>query len=855
MKKNHCVKPSWPVLRCYEGEHLFRVAMPLGGIGTGTVSLGGRGQLRDWELGNRPAKGFQPDHTFFVLYAQPTGGQAVIRALEGAILPVEFEGASGCPTPNHGLPRFRRCVFETAYPLAAVRLSDPEVPLEVRLEAFNPMVPADVEASGIPLAVLRYVLRNRTSKRVVAAVCGNLQNFIGAPDRPKEWGPNTTTVRVGANGWRGLFFSSTSVPADHPRWGTLALTTDVQEISTRTAWRGGGWGFPLLDFWDDLSADGRLEEVQRSAGDLMPMGSLAAQVIVPPNGERAVTFLLSWHFPNRQGWHSSETDSKETKQAIVGNYYATRYSDAWDVIEKTAPHLVELERRTVRFVEAFCASDGPDAIKEAALFNLSTLRSQTCFRIESGHLMAWEGCHDKSGCCFGSCTHVWNYEPATAFLYGELARSMREVEFRYALQENGLMAFRAELPLGRAATFGKAAADGQLGCIVKMYREWQLAGDDAWLRDLWPGVRRALEFCWVPGGWDADQDGVMEGCQHNTMDVEYYGPNPQMQFWYLAALRAAEEMARYLGEGDFAARCRRLFEQGSSWVDTHLFNGEYYEHEIRPPADPSAIAAGLQVGMGAKDPSQPTAQLGSGCLADQLVGQHLAHLCDLGYLADRRKIRKTLQSIWKYNRRSPLYGHFNHLRSFALSDETALLMASYPRGRRPKEPFPYFNEVMTGFEYTAAAHMIYEGQEKNGLKAIADIRSRYDGKRRNPFNEAECGHHYGRAMASWGAFLAWTGFHYSAVTRTLRFIPREGRHFWSTGYAWGVYELTSAGTGRWKVNVTVQEGRLNVRRLILDGAGEVLLPSEREMESGQCLSVSLSKKRSERAAHDHVSGG
>ena len=104
----------------------------------------------------------------------------------------------------------------------------------------------------------------------------------------------------------------------------------------------------------------------------------------------------------------------------------------------------------------------------------------------------------------------------------------------------------------------------------------------------------------------------MEGCQHNTMDVEYFGPNPQMEGWYLGALRAAEEMARYLGEAEFAATCRDLFERGRAWTDAHLFNGEYYEHEVRPVKDAAEIDPGLLVGMGARDLSDPDYQLGAG---------------------------------------------------------------------------------------------------------------------------------------------------------------------------------------------------------------------------------------------------
>jgi hypothetical protein len=172
------------------------------------------------------------------------------------------------------------------------------------------------------------------------------------------------------------------------------------------------------------------------------------------------------------------------------------------------------------------------------------------------------------------------------------------------------MSFRVQLPLNRAQSFGLAAADGQMGCIVKLYREWQHSGDESLLRDLWPHARRALSFAWIEGGWDGDVDGVMEGCQHNTMDVEYYGPNPQMQLWYLAALRAAAEMARALGDDEFSLLCRTLFARGSEWTDRHLFNGEYYVHLITPPPEGQEIAPGLRVGAGAKYPRKPAYQLG-----------------------------------------------------------------------------------------------------------------------------------------------------------------------------------------------------------------------------------------------------
>ncbi|HJZ46971.1 MAG TPA: GH116 family glycosyl-hydrolase [Roseiflexaceae bacterium] len=836
----------WPILTRYDQDHLARIALPLGGIGTGTVSLGGRGNLHDWEIVNRPAKGFTPPNSFFALWTHPQDGATVTRALEGALHP-HYEGSSGSTAANHGLPRFRSCSFAAAYPFGQVLLADPDVPLDVRIEAFNPLIPADADSSSIPVAILRFVLSNPSAQPIAAAVCGSVQNFIGMDGSSGAASRNVNRFRraEGAVPLQGLALSSEGVDLDAEQFGTMALATTAREgVSYRTAWAQLSWGNTLLDFWDDFSDDGELEQRERGDADA-PIASLAAKVIIPAYATEAITFLLSWHFPNRQSWTPGGKGvwlgmgACENGAPTIGNYYATRYSDAWDAAARTAAALPELEEQTLRFVEAFCASDLPEVVKEAALYNLSTLRTQTCFRTPDGRFWGWEGCHDQHGSCYGSCTHVWNYEQATAFLFGDLARSMREIEFAQATRDDGLMNFRVHLPLEHALGWGLAAADGQMGCIMKMYRDWQLAGDDQMLRELWPRVRAALEFCWVPGGWDADRDGVMEGCQHNTMDVEYYGPNPQMGFWYLGALRAGEEMARYLGEDDFAATCRDLFERGGRWSDQHLFNGDYYEHEIRPPGVGAAIAPGLRHhSMGASDLSDPDLQLGAGCLVDQLVGQYMAHVCGLGYLAEPGRIQRTLQSIMRYNFKPSLYGHFNHMRSFALNDESALLMATYPKGRRPTRPFPYFTEVMTGFEYSAAVHMLYEGQVDAGLRCIGAIRARYDGKRRSPFDEAECGHHYARAMASWAAVLALSGFHYSGVDRSMTFAAPEQRvqAFWSNGYAWGTCTRTPAPDGA-DVELTVLHGTLALRRLTITGVGVAEFETPRVIGAGERLAV------------------
>ncbi|MCD6200230.1 MAG: hypothetical protein J7K46_00305 [Bacteroidales bacterium] len=802
---------EWPVLKHYDEHHLDKIALPVGGIGTGTISLGGRGNLQDWEIMNRPAKGYNPGPgiqrtaPFFAVYVNK-GDKKITKILEGPMPLFAYEGSSGAVATNHGWPRFRHASFDAAYPFGQVHLWDSTVPVRVTIRAFNPMIPGDPDNSGIPLAVFRVVLQNVSGDNLDASVCYSMQNFIGEDGHGGLAIGNRNEFRE-ENRLKGIFMSSSGVNPGAEQWGTMAVTTTADHVSYRTHWKPWRWGTSLLDFWDDFSRDGRLEE-RPGMLDKKPMASLAASVTIPAGETRTLDFYLTWDFPNRKAWSDS----------MLLNYYSEHYTDAWDVIRKVLPELPDLEKKTVLFVQTFCNSDLPEAVKEAALFNTSTLRTQTCFRISNGNFYAWEGCNDRSGCCMGSCTHVWNYEQATGFLYGSLARNRRYIEFGLATENNGMMNFRVKLPPHESKRFGHAAADGQMGAIIKMYRDWQLSGDDDFMKSLYPQVKKALYFAWLPGSWDANRDGVMEGVQHNTMDVEYFGPNPQMEIWYLGALRAVEEMARYVGDKHFADTCHTLFVLGSTWTDKNLFNGEYYIHKVQVPADSGEIEPGLIVGMGSRKISHPEYQLGEGCLVDQLVGQYAAHVSGLGYLVQPAHVKTTLHSIMKYNYRNSGFDRFNCFRCYTAGNEAGLVMASYPYGR-PENPFPYFTEMMTGFEYTAAVGMLFEQQTDNGLKNIRNIRNRYDGEKRSPFDEAECGHHYGRAMASWSAVLALTGFHYSGVTKEMTFTSRNGKYFWSDGEAWGEILISSGKTGK-NVTIHVMHGTLQLKKLILVGYGE-----------------------------------
>ena len=811
---------EWPVLRSYDAAHLQRISLPLGGIGTGTIGLGGRGDLRDFEVGNRPAKGFRPERSLVAIRTQADGEPARAMLAEGP-LPIEtYQGAFGSAAPNHGWPRFAECSFDAAYPLGQVRLRDDDFPISVDLQGFNPFVIGDVETSGIPVAILRYRLTNTGVRRQHTTVALAMSNIVGANGTEDATCDNRNTYRAG-DGLAGLTMTAPGLPADAEAAGELTialLADDAMAVSHRTGWADLSWGNSLLDFWDDLLDDGRLEERETVAE--RPTGTIAGQVVVEPGAGVDVTFLITWNFPNRRAWQSSGTPDGRSADALIGNAYSGRHPDSWQTAVDVAGRLSELESRTVDCVRTVLAADVPGEITEAALFNISTLRTETVFQSAAGDYYGWEGTGDHAGSCHGTCNHVWGYEFATSLLFAPVARSFRETQFGRCTDERGVMSFRVGLPVEESQAWGMAAADGQMASLVHLYLDWQLSGDHDQLQRLWPAAKRAMEFCWVPGGWDADRDGVMEGVQHNTMDVEYYGPNPQMGSWYLAALRACEEMAGAVGDEDFAGYCRRLFSSGSGWLDEHLFNGSYYRHEVRPVSDPSTIADGVRHhSMGSASTDNPQLQLADGCLVDQLVGQYAAFLVGLGPLLDGDQVRTALHSVHRRNFRRGFGHHFNPMRSYVLGDESAVLMCTYDEGKRPQQPFPYFNEVMTGFEYTAATGLLQIGATAEALEIIGAIRSRYDGAKRNPFDEAECGHHYARAMASWSAFACWNETSYSGREQKL-IIGRPDRvSFWSTGTAFGSWDPHTR-------TVQVVGGRLRLQRILL---GEIEHPAPRPL--------------------------
>ncbi|MCB1124502.1 MAG: hypothetical protein KJT03_23315, partial [Verrucomicrobiae bacterium] len=400
--------------------------------------------------------------------------------------------------------------------------------------------------------------------------------------------------------------------------------------------------------------------------------------------------------------------------------------------------------------------------------------------------------------------------------------SLRETEFFISQNEEGHQAFRDTLPLQEPNHSFHAAADGQLGGPMKVYREWRISGDTDWMRRLWPRVKSSMDYCIRT--WDPKGKGILEEPHHNTYDIEFWGPDGMCTSFYLGALLAMIKMGDALKED--VSRYQHQLEKGKQYMESELYDGEYFIQKIvweglqaKNPVEDSGRSLQLNYSDEALEllkKEGPKYQYGAGCLSDGVLGCWIANMCGLDDFIDRDKVKSHLEAVYRYNFKKDLTNHVNPQRpSFAMGNEGGLLLCSWPKGGKLTLPFVYSNEVWTGIEYQVASHLIEVGEIEKGLDIVKEVRKRYDGRKRNPFNEYECGNWYARALASYGLIQSLTGVRYDAVDRILYIDSKVGNDFTS------VFSCNSGfgrvGVTKGKPFVRMDSGRIDVKKCLVSG--------------------------------------
>ncbi|MEN7547665.1 GH116 family glycosyl-hydrolase [Rapidithrix thailandica] len=747
----------------FSGNELDFIGMPIGGICAGQVYLGGDGQLWYWDIFN--IKTLDPGGSGDKFYKNPMRQDHKFE--QGFALKTTYQGKTQLKALNR--KGFEDISFRGEYPIGKVDYQDEAFPVTTYLEAFSPFIPTDSENSGLPLIVLEYRIKNIKKEPVEVTLGGWLQNtatyFKGQPNQGRHVNRLHATGEMLqlvclAEGDKAL--------EELPDYGNMTLSLLKPGNAKGAAGSEVKGDFGAEQFFGAL--DNRSES-QTAIGNKL-IGGLSEAFVLQPEEEKTVTFLLSWYFPNL---HKPESGLPGLKNLDnLRFYYHKKFSSSQAVANYVAGNQA-LIRNTKNWNETWYNSSLPYWFLDRSFVNTSTLATTACYRFDDltedpdneGRFYAWEGVYLGDG----TCTHVFHYEQALGRLFPNLARQLRsQVDFGLSYQENGIISYRGELSHQGHHDGRGHAVDGQTGTILRAYREHTMSPDREFLETYWPKIKNSVK---VLIAQDQEKtgatDGILEGAQYNTLDRIWFGKIPWISTMYNAALLAGAAMAEEAGDIAFAKQCKEIADKGYRNLPKELFNGEYFIQQL----DSGHLEA---------------PNTNQGCHIDQVLGQAWAWQAGLGRVLPEKETRQALQALFRYNFLPDVGPYLDSAfikpqRFYALPGEGGTLICSFPQGGEKMAPgkinseweklvVGYFSECMTGFTWQAASHMIAEGQLPEGFAVIKAIHDRYHPSRRNPYNEIEYGNHYTRAMASYGAFVAVSGFTYHGPEGRIGFTPK-----------------------------------------------------------------------------------
>lgn len=808
----------------YKGEYLDKVAFPIGGMGAGMFALEGTGAISHMSIRNRPELYHEPN-MFAAISVK--GSDKGAKVLEGQVPKWKMFGprgtGNGAHGANYGLPRFSRAEFKARFPFGTTHLKDEDLPLEVTLTGWSPFIPTDEDNSGLPVGALEYEFVNTGEEAVEAVFSYNSRNFVLQHNQKGTVEPVP-----------GGFVLAQKGTEEHPHLETnFAIFTDEPGTVVDHCWFRGGWFDPLTMVWETVK-EGKVkanEPVEEGA----PGASLFVPFVLGPGEKRTIRVMMAWYVP-KSDLHFGEAgedegdcftpaalglgeEGKESPDTTYRPWYSSRFRNVNEVAEYWRENYNDLYERSTLFKDAFYSGTLPPEVMEAIAANLTILKSPTVMRQYDGRMWNWEGCSDDWGCCHGTCTHVWNYAQAIPHLFPALERSLRHTEFCEDQNGEGHQMFRSNLPVSPGKHDFHSAADGQLGGIMKVYREWRISGDNHWLENIYPMVKTSMDYCIKT--WDPKGKGVLEEPHHNTYDIEFWGPDGMCTSFYLGALTALSEMGKFLNRE--VSRYEELCTKGKKYMEERLYDGEYFIQDIRwtglnapdPVKAQSFHTQYSDEALAVLKKEGPKYQYGKGCLSDGILGSWIAGMCGLEDPLDAQKVRSHLMAVHKYNLKDDLTDHVNPQRpTYALGSEGGLLLCSWPKGGKLSLPFVYSNEVWTGIEYQVASHLMLMGQVDEGLDIVRACRDRYDGRTRNPFNEYECGSWYGRALSSYGMLQGLTGVRYDAVDKVLHIDSKIGDFtgFLSTENGFGTVSLKGG-----KPALKMFMGKIEVEKVLVSG--------------------------------------
>jgi uncharacterized protein (DUF608 family) len=771
-----------------------RCGLALGGVGSGWFELRHDGRFRNWNICNNepyaagPALGDKARHAlFFLVRFHERGGHPFIKILQ---IPDEVD-TGAVPSQFFAFPYMtgiERIDYEASFPFSRLRFRDRDLPLDIELEAFSPFIPHDIRNSSLPAAVFRFRVRSRAKRPAEVMLLAALQGFAGHDVARKRFAGR---VVEGAD-WRMMELGAEMIDPAHDTWGTQAMMSLAADSTWYLGWDHRHPYYeklienPTLGNVDDIP--GRNHRKDEATGERLAGGTLRGSIAVSrtlrPGAGFDHTFVTAWHFPNRYAGTKNRTVDTTVPRRFEGHYYANFFDGATAVATYVRERLDDLEARTRAFRDRFFDSSAPRVVLDQVNSHLNTFLTSAWLTRDMNFGIQEGLTSDRSWGPLATIDVSLYGAVMTEALFPELHRNMMRAHAR-------LQAPSGEVGHGIDRNFAsvdthehvKGRLDLPSQYAILVLRGFFASGDRAYIQELWPSVKRALEY--VMRERDMNGDGLpdMEGAMCTYDNFPMYGAASYVCSLWLSALAHAVAAARALGDAEAEARYASLLAKGREVFERKLWAGSHYRLY--------------------NDEGGARGDRDEGCLTDQIVGQWANALSGLGDLLDPARMKKALGTILRLARRP-----------------WGLVNCRWP-GEPWLHPIPanvwadQANTCWSGVELAFASLLIYEGRVDDGLALVRHVDARY---RREGlyFDHQEWGGHYFRPMSAWAILNALLG--YSARDGEYAFDPRmDGgrlRLFFAFADGTATYRRASV-RGRAAIEIRVHTGEFRPRRLAL----------------------------------------
>ncbi|MBI2842079.1 MAG: hypothetical protein HYX78_01625 [Armatimonadetes bacterium] len=505
--------------------------MPLGGLGTGFISLGTDGTLdyvctifnnyyERWKVSDKVGKAENIIQNQQLRRHVPTmrlpflgmsvGGKVTLLSLKAM----------------EGVESAEQIDYWGHYPVADLEYKT-KGPVSVGLRAWTPFIAGQAEDSNTPGAVFEIRLRNMSSKMKRGSIAFSFH------------GPRTEDVGFAADYERrkveGAFTGQVVSTSGEGRGYAYALGVAGQEKV-----RFGG----AIDL--DAKAWNSIEKTLPKPSASDAGCSTAVDFVLRPKENKTLYLILAWYAPNL------DPNSK--------NMYAASFNGALDVAEYLAEHHESLLNRVFAWQQVVYGEKRLPGWLQDSLINVLAILAQESF---------W-----KAGEDYFTINESLLYGCGDNLATGQFG----DWPVNLLFPETGLKKI-AGLRQGQDPNTGKLPVAGMPTVITQVYVQvidrYRLStGDDKVLDEWYPSVKAALG--WFVSAQDKDGDCLPEvHSSESYLDTwQMEGPACHVSSYWLSTLKIAERMAELQGDSAFADQCRSWFDKASQSVQQRLWNPE-----------------------------------------------------------------------------------------------------------------------------------------------------------------------------------------------------------------------------------------------------------------------------------------